>query len=431
MATSDAGRGRFGVAPEEVGALVISFLSFMLLLASYYILRPVRDALAATLGADSIKYLSSAVFFVMLLIVPVFGWLVVRVPRARLVPGLYAFFILDLGVFAVAFSRYGSTGTVGSWMARAFYVWVTVFNMFAVSVFWSRMAEVWSEPQGRRYFGIVSAGGSLGGLIGPLLARVFAANVALSGLVWISAALLGGALIGLRLLTRPAAGTAPALSANVTEPSGALEPSGGAILQGLWLIGRTPFLAGIALLVSLGSFFGMIVYIEMARLVAAAFPSAVERTMYYSTRDLWVNGIALVLQFLLLGQVTRRLGVGWALVASGAVVLAAFVTLGLDPTLATLTAVSVVLRCAEFGLAKPSRDMLYTVVPTAAKYQSKNVIDTAVYRGSDMASGWIQGLIGRLGVGLAGWGWIAAALTVVLTSVAALVGRGYRRRGGK
>jgi AAA family ATP:ADP antiporter len=431
MSTRNVGRGWFEVAPEETGALVASFVSFMLLLASYYILRPVRDALAATLGADSIKYLSSAVFFVMLLIVPLFGWLVARVPRARLVPGLYGFFIFNLGAFAFGFGRYGSTGVVGEWMARAFYVWVTVFNLFAVSVFWSRMAEVWSESQGRRYFGVVSAGGSLGGLIGPLLARVFAANVALSGLVWISAALLGGALIGLRLLTRPAAVIAPALSANATEPTGAIEPSGGAILQGLWLIGRTPFLAGIALLVSLGSFLGMIVYIEMARLVAAAFPNAVERTMYYSTRDLWVNGIALVLQFLLLGQVTRRLGVGWALVASGIVVLAAFVTLGLDPTLATLTAVSVVLRCAEFGLAKPSRDMLYTVVPTAAKYQSKNVIDTAVYRGSDMASGWIQGLIGRLGVGLAGWGWIAAALTIVLTAVAALVGRGYRRRGGK
>jgi ATP:ADP antiporter, AAA family len=303
--------------------------------------------------------------------------------------------------------------------------------MFAVSVFWSRMAEVWSEPQGRRYFGVVSAGGSLGGLIGPLLARTFAANVAISGLVWISAVLLSGALIGLRLLRRPSAGTAPALSANATEPAGAIEPTGGAVLEGLWLIGRTPFLTGIALLVSLGSFVGMIVYIEMARLVAAAFPSAVERTMYYSTRDLWVNGVALVLQFLLLGQVTRRLGVGWALVASGGVLFAAFVTLGLDPTLATLTAVSIVLRCAEFGLAKPARDMLYTVVPTAAKYQSKNVIDTAVYRGSDMASGWIQALIGRLGVGLAGWGWLAASVTVVITAVAALVGRGYRRRGGK
>jgi AAA family ATP:ADP antiporter len=197
------------------------------------------------------------------------------------------------------------------------------------------------------------------------------------------------------------------------------------------LIGRTPFLAGIAALVSLGSFLGMIVYIEMARLVAATFPSAVARTTFYSTRDLWVNGGAFALQLVLLGQITRRFGVGPALVAAGAVVLAAFVALGFDPTLATLTGVSVTLRCAEFGLAKPSRDMLYTVVPPAAKYQSKNVIDTALYRGSDMVSGWIQSLLGRLGVGLGGWGWIAAALTVALTAVAALVGREYRRRGGK
>jgi len=421
----DLERGRFGVAPEDVRALATSVLSFTLLLACYYLLRPVRDALAATLGADSIKYLSSAVFFVMLLIVPVFGWLFVRVPRPRLVPGLFAFFIANLGIFAFAFGRYGNEGAVGAWWARAFYVWVTVFNMFAVSVFWSRMAEVWSEPQGRRYFGVVSAGGSLGGLIGPLLARTFAANVAINGLVWISAALLTGSLTALSLLARRPAATAPAPSGKVSEPTAV------ASLEGLWLIGRTPFLTGIAVLVSLGSFLGMIVYIEMARLVAATFPSALERTAFYSTRDLWVNSGAFVLQLVLLGQVTRRLGVGPALVAAGGAALAAFVALGLDPTLATLTGVSVALRCAEFGLAKPARDMLYTVVPPAAKYQSKNFIDTALYRGSDMASGWIQSLIGRLGVGLGSWGWIAAALTVVLTTVAALVGRDYRRRGGK
>jgi ATP:ADP antiporter, AAA family len=417
--------GRFGVAPEDVHALVTSFLSFTLLLACYYILRPVRDALAAKLGADSIKYLSSAVFVVMLGIVPVFGWLFARVPRPRLVPGLYGFFIVNLGVFAFAFDRYGGDGDMGAWWARAFYVWVTVFNLFAVSVFWSRMAEVWNELQGRRYFGVVSAGGSLGGLIGPLLARTFVANVAISGLVWISAALLTGALIALSLLERPSAVTAPAPSVNVGEPTA------GAVLEGLRLIGRTPFLTGIAVLVSLGSFLGMIVYIEMARLVATAFPNALERTTFYSTRDLWVNSGAFVLQLVFLGQITRRLGVGPALVGSGGVVLAAFLALGLDPTLATLTGVSVALRCSEFGLAKPARDMLYTVVPPAAKYQSKNVIDTALYRGSDMASGWIQSLIGRLGVGLGGWGWIAAAVTVVLTTVAALVGRDYRRRGGR
>jgi AAA family ATP:ADP antiporter len=425
MSTVDsAKRGFFAVAPEEVRALVLSFVSFTLLLACYYVLRPVRDGLAATLGADSIKYLSSAVFIVMLLIVPIFGWLVARVRRPLLVPGLYAFFILNLGIFALAFGRYGDAGGVSAMWARAFYVWLSVFNLFAVSVFWSRMAEVWSEPQGRRYFGVVSAGGSLGGLIGPLLARSLAANVAISGLVWISAVLLIGALIGLSLLGRA--------SKKASTPTVTLnEPAGGSVLEGLWLIAKTPFLAGIAMLVSLGSFLGMIVYIEMARLVAGAFPTAVERTTYFSTRDLWINSGAFLLQLFVLGRVTARLGVGTALIASSCVVLVAFLALGLDPTLGTLTAVSVVLRCAEFGLAKPSRDMLYTVVSPAAKYKAKNVIDTVLSRGSDVASGWIQSLIGRLGVGLGGWGWFAAGLTVALAAVSALIGREYRRRGGK
>src|SRR5450432_4117636 len=244
--------GRFQMTREEVGALFISFLSFMLLLACYYMLRPVRDALAATLGAGSIKYLSTMVFVVTLLIVPVFGWLFARVPRPLLVPGLYAFFILNLGVFALAFGRYGADGVTGAGWARAFYVWVTVFNMFAVSVFWSSMAEVWNEPQGRRFFGVISAGGSLGGLIGPLLARIFVAHVAVSGLVWISAALLTGALLALGVLMRRTTAIAAASSTKASEAPA------GKTLEGLKLIGRTPFLAGIAVLVSLGSFLGMI-----------------------------------------------------------------------------------------------------------------------------------------------------------------------------
>ena len=411
-----------GARGREARALAISCVSFTLLLASYYILRPVRDALAASLGADSIKYLSSAVFFVMLAIVPVFGWLARRVPRPYLVPGLYAFFITNLCLFAAGFDRFGGAAMVGVWWARTFYVWVTVFNMFAVSVFWSRMADVWSESQGRRYFGYVSAGGSMGGIIGPLIGRELAVHVKVGGLVWISAALLTGSLAGLTLLARP--------SAEPRSPPINAEPSGSALLEGLWLIARTPFLAGIASLVSIGSFLGMVVYIEMARHVAAAYPSAIERTSFYSSRDLWVNVAACVLQLLLVGQITRRLGVGFALVTSAALVFAAFIALGVSPTLVTLTAVSIVLRCAEFGLGKPARDMLYTVMPPAAKYQSKNVIDTALYRGSDMASGWIQSLIGHLGVGLGGWGWLCAPLALLLAAVAALVGRDYRRRGG-
>jgi AAA family ATP:ADP antiporter len=418
------------MAPSEAATLAASFLSFTLLLACYYILRPVRDALAATLGADSIKYLSSAVFVTMLLIVPVFGWLVAHVSRPRLVPALFGFFIVNLALFALAFDHYAGA-PAADWCARAFYVWLTVFNLFAVSVFWSRMAEVWSEPQGRRYFGVVSAGGSLGGLIGPSLARMLAANVAVSGLVWISAILLTGAFAGLSLLALAPAAPANPSGADTSGAARVAEPAGGALLQGLWLIGRTPFLAGIAALVGLGSFVGMIVYIEMARRVAASYPNLAERTAFFSTRDLWVNGATFLIQLFLVGQLTRRLGAAYALIGAGIVALAAFAALAMDPTLATLTVVNIVLRCSEFGLAKPARDMLYTVVPVAAKYQSKNIIDTAVYRGSDMASGWIQALIGRLGVSLAGWGLIAAATTVLLTAVAGLVGMGYRRRGGK
>jgi AAA family ATP:ADP antiporter len=414
---------RFAVASGEALPLAVSVATFTCLLACYYILRPVRDALAAGLGPDSIKYLSSAVFLVMLGIAPVFGWLAAHVPRARLVPALFGFFVLNLGVFALAFARVGDSAAA-TWSAQAFYVWLTVFNMFSVSVFWSRMADVWSEAQGRRYFGVVAAGGSCGGLLGPLLARALAEYVAISGLVWISAALLAGALAGLVALARLVpASAAPALAA----PG---KPRADSALGGLWLIGRTPFLAGIALLVSVSSLLGMVVYVEMARLVAAGYPTVAARTTFFAGRDLWVNAGALLIQLFLVGQVTRRLGVGAALMAAAAIACGAFVAVGLDPTLLTLAVVSVVLRCAEFGLAKPARDMCYTVVPPAARYQSKNFIDTALTRGSDMASGWAQAAVGRLGVGLAGWGWISAALGCLALLVAALVGRGYRRRGG-
>jgi AAA family ATP:ADP antiporter len=416
-------RTLFGIAPAEALPLATSFLTFACLLACYYILRPVRDALAAGLGADAIKYLSSAVFLVMLGLVPAFGWLVAHVPRARLVPALFGFFIANLCVFAVAFGD-GAGTAAAMWWARAFYVWITVFNLFAVSVFWSRMADVWSESQGRRLFGIVSAGGSCGGIAGPLLARALAAHVAVSGLVWISAALLAGALAGLVTLAaaRPAAGARTAAAAT----AGAAD----SMLGGVWLIGRTPFLAGIAALVCFSSLLGMVVYVEMARLVAATYPSVEQRTAFFAGRDLWVNGGALLIQLFLVGEVTRRFGVGAALVTAAALACVAFVALGLEPALMTLAAVSILLRCAEFGLAKPARDMCYTVVPPAARYQSKNFIDTALYRGSDMASGWLQAAVSRLGVGLGGWGWISAGLAAGAIVVAALVGRGYRHRGG-
>ncbi len=391
---------------------------FALLLASYYTIRPLRDAFGAGSGAATIKFLASAVFLVMLAIVPVFGWLVARVPRAKLLPLTYAFFVTNLVAFAVAFHL----DPENPWTGRLFYVWATVFNLFVVSVFWSFMAEIWRESEGRRLFGVIAAGGSLGGLAGPLLTRALVGSVGTSGVALIAAALLAATILAIVLLGRgaaaPAAGSAPLD-----------EPVGGAILAGLSRLVRTPFLLGIAALVGLGSLLGMIVYIELARVAGSLYATAAERTAFFSGRDVWVNGTSLALQ-LGVGFVTGALGVRATLTGAAAMVAAAFVALAAAPVAGVLLFVNVAARALEFGIAKPSRDMLYTVVDAETKYKVKNVIDTVVYRGTDVASGWIHAGLVAAGATLGMLAGFAAVLAVGLAAIAWAVGSGYRRRGG-
>ncbi|MBS0374958.1 MAG: MFS transporter [Proteobacteria bacterium] len=412
------------VAPGERRRLALSFAYFALLLASYYLIRPVRDALAAGLGAGSVKYLATAVFFVMLAIVPVFGALVARVRRSRLLPWTYAFFALNLIGFAIAFRL----DPDGAWAGRAFYVWTTVFNLFVVSVFWSFMAEIWHEEEGRRLFGVIAAGGSLGGIAGPTLARLAVGTLGTSGLTLLAAGLLGATVVVILALARE---RRPEVDAGAPAAGGSLdEPVGGAILAGLSRLLRSPFLAGIAALVALGSLLGMFVYIELAREAGSAFASAAERTAFFSTRDQWINGASLVLQFLVVGSLSRRFGVRPVLAGSASLALAAFMTLALAPTLGVLLGVNVLLRSVEFGLAKPNRDMLYTVVDPETKYKVKNVVDTVVYRGSDMVSSWVHAALAGAGLTLTGVATVGAGIGALLVATAWAVGTGYRRRGG-
>jgi AAA family ATP:ADP antiporter len=406
--------------PGEGAALALSFAWFALLLASYYMLRPLRDALGAGLGPGQIKYLSACVFVTMLLVVPVFGALVARVPRRHLVPGLYAFFVLDLLGFAAAFAvDPGSTVA-----ARVFYVWVTAYNLFVVSVFWSFMADVWREEQARRLFGVIAAGGSLGGLVGPVLTRALVGPLGVGGLAALSAACLALTLVAIVLLGRTVSRDAALAPARLDEPTG------GAILAGLVDLARSPFLLGIAGLVALGSLLGMFVYVEIARLAAEQFHTAADRAAFYAGRDLAVNALALVFQFAVVGRLAERFGVRATLAATGLLAALAFAGLGLDPVLGTLVVVNVVLRTLEFGVGKPARDMLYTVVEPGTKYKVKNVVDTAVYRASDTASSWTHDLLADAGVGLGGFGWLGAAVAATLAALGWAVGTGYRRRGG-
>jgi ATP:ADP antiporter, AAA family len=408
--------------PRERRRLALSFGYFALLLASYYMIRPLRDAFGAGSGPTTIKYLASAVFGAMLAIVPAFGWLVARVPRARLLPLTYGFFVVNLVAFGILFGA----DPENPWSGRAFYVWATVFNLFVVSVFWSFMAEIWHEEEGRRLFGVIAAGGSLGGLAGPLLTRVLVGGVGTAGVAFIAAGMLAGTVPIIALLTREHRGPGgPTAAAPRLD-----EPVGGAILAGLSRLVRSPFLLGIATLVALGSLLGMIVYIEMARLAGSLYTTAAGRTAFYSERDLWVNGASLVLQFWVVGRLTGTFGVRTTLAGSVVAVALAFVALAVAPVVGVLVFVNVALRAAELGVAKPSRDMLYTVVDAETKYKVKNVIDTVVYRGSDAVSSWIHGALVAAGATLGVLAALSAALAAGLAAIAWGVGSGYRRRGG-
>lgn len=406
--------------PGERRRLALSFVYFALLLASYYLIRPVRDALAAGSGAASIKYLATAVFVVMLAIVPLFGWLVARVRRSLLLPLTYAFFAAHLVVFAALFRL----DPDALWTGRVFYVWTTVFNLFVVSVFWSFMADIWHEEEGRRLFGVIAAGGSLGGIAGPAAARALAGSVGTAGLTLIAAVLLGASVVTIVLLGRERRDL-PAAGAVRRE-----EPVGGAVFAGLSRLVASPFLLGIAALVAFGSLLGMIVYIELAKAAAAEFATAAERTAFYSQRDLWVNGASLVLQLLVVGPLAQRFGVRPLLAGAAALALAAFAGLAAAPAIGVLLAVNVQLRATEFGIGKPNRDMLYTVVDAETKYKVKNVVDTVVYRGSDVLSGWAHAALGLAGLTLAGIAAFGAAVAALLVAIAWAVGTGYRRRGG-
>jgi AAA family ATP:ADP antiporter len=402
----------------EARPLALSSGYFALLLASYYMIRPLRDAAGAASGADTIRHLAGAVFIVMLLLVPAYGWLVARVPRTRLLPLTYGCFALQLAAFGGLFAL----APEDPWINRAFYVWTTVYNLFVVSVFWSFMADVWNAAQARRLFGVIAAGGSLGGLAGPLLTRALVGSVGTAGIACLAATMLAATVILIRRLAPPAGEGAAERDARLDEPLG------GAALAAFARLAGSPFLIGIAALIALGSLIAMIVYIELTRYAAASIAGGAARTAFFAGRDLSVNVASFALQFVAVGWLTRHLGLRALLSGCALLAVGACAVLGAAPGLYALLAANVVMRSAELGLAKPARDMLYTVVDGESRYKVKNLIDTLVYRGADLVSGWIHAGLVALGATLAVLGWLAALVALALGAVAFAVGTGYGRR---
>jgi AAA family ATP:ADP antiporter len=378
---------------RELPALGWAFAYFFLLLCGYYILRPVRDSLAVEAGKETLQWLFTATFGAMLVLVPVFGWLCARLPRARLLPVLYAFFAANLLVFCF-------------WLdAKVFFVWLSVFNLFVVSVFWSFMSDIFETAQAARLYGVIAAGGSCGAIAGPVLAASLAAPLGTRGLLLVSALLLLATIGCIVMLVRWSRA-----HPRRAEPAPD-QPIGGSIIAGVRAVVASRFLLAICAYLLCYSMLSTALYFQQVEIVREAVPDPAERTRLFATVDLTVNSLTLLVQLAAFARLAAWLGPTGMLVLMPLASLAGFLWLGATPTLAALIAFGVTRRVGEFAVSKPAREALFTVVPREERYKAKNFIDTVVYRGGDALSGWALGAapaIAFIAAGLSA-AWIAVA----------------------
>lgn len=403
------------VEANEVAALIASFAMFFALLSAYYIVRPVRDEIGVRLGKDALHELFTVVFLVMIVLVPLFGFVAARVPRRLVLPAIYIFFALNLAGFWLAMK----SGDQSAWVARTFFVWGSVFNLFVVSLFWSLMAELWTHSEAKRLYGFISAGGTAGALAGPLLTQGLVRFVAPVDLLALSAGLLMMAMIaGLAVRRFRAGGSGPET-----------DVAGGGILDGAIKVFTTPMFARIALFVFLANVVGTFFYLEQARLVALTIEDSATRVAFFSGRDLAVSIVTPLIEVFGTARVLQRFGVTVALLALPLTAAAGTFLLSFDAALWVVAAVMVAERITAFSLANPAIKVIYTLASADEKYKVQNFIDTVVFRGGDAASGWVYaGLGGGLGFAASAMGAVAMPLVFVWIWVARGLGADHRKR---
>ena len=415
--------------PGEAPALLASFATLLCTFSSYTILRPVRDAMGVTSGLEKIPYLFWGVFVVMLLLQPVYGWLTSRYPRRVFLPWVYGFFALNLMGFYVWFHLQADH----TWIARTYFVWVSVFNLFVVAAFWSLMADVFTREQAGRVFGFIWAGASTGGLIGPVIAHELAVPLGAINLLPISAGLLLLSLVSMWQIfrwQRHQRVEGPAAAASAAEPARTEAALGGSMFAAFTQVVHSPYLLGIAAFVLLMTWISTFLYLEQQSFVAKVFTSADERTRFFAGIDFWVQAASLVGQLLLFGRLFKWVGLRVMLAAVPLIMTAGYAIFALAPRFMVLVVVYAVRRVGDYALTRPCRDALYTVVSREEKYKAKSLIDTFVYRGGDATSGTLyQALTHSYGVGPSGVGWVGAAISAVWTVLALALGRAQEERG--
>lgn len=401
------------VRTGEVRALLLACAYFFFLLASWYVLRPVRDEMGVAGGVQNLAWLFTGTLLVTLIANPLFAALVARLSVRRFIPLTYRFFILNLLIFLALL--WFASEVQNKWIGRAFFVWTSVFNLFVVSVFWALMADIFRHEQGKRLFALIGVGGTIGGIFGAALTATLAQRIGAIGLLLVSAALLECAvqcMLRLRLNFK---------KRTVDEPRE--QPIGGSALAGITHAWRSTYLRGIVvymLLFTIGSTF---LYFQQAAIIEAAVVDRGARTALFARMDLIVNVLTALLQLFVTGRLLQWLGVSLTLALVPALSVAGFLSLSVMPTLAMIVVFQVLRRTGNYAVATPTREVLFTVIAREDKYKTKSFIDTFVYRGGDQLGAWTNTALTWLGVGVAGVSLIAAPLAALWLLVSLWLGR--------
>ncbi len=402
---------RSKIKGDEWLAVGLSFVYFFSVLASYYVVRPVREELSAAVGSAQLPVFFGVTLAAMFVLTPLFSWVVSRWPRRIVIPLVYLFFILCQLLFVPLFSVQGELNprTLG----LLFFVWVSVFNLFVVSVFWSFMADIWDDAQARRLFPIIAVGGTVGAIAGPILTGSLVEEIGLQWLLVFSAGLLTLALVCVLFLGR----WARRYGAHRFEVNSEAAVGGG-MFDGLKQLFTNRFIQQMALLMVLSDAIGTTAYVLVIDYSGATFPDAIARTRFAASIDMSTNILQGAVQLTLTHWLLARLGAGPVIAISALISVCACLAMALAPdpyapiigTMPWVALVIIITRALTHGMVQPARESLYTLVPRSLRYKGKNAVDTVVWRAGDVASSLSINGLRSLGTTAGGFGYIGAAL---------------------
>ena len=406
--------------PAERAAALWSFAYFFTLLAGYYVLRPLRDQMGIAGGVRALPWLFTATFVALIVAQPLYGALVAKLPRARFIAVVYHFFAANLVVFWLLLTLDVEKVIV----ARVFFVWVSVFNLFVVAVFWSFMADLFTAEQGKRLFGFIGAGGTAGALLGPVITIALSVPLGPTNLLIAAILFLELAVYCTHRLERSVGGAEHAVQRGTRR-------IGGGAFAALPELVRSPYLLGVGAWVSLLSFGATMLYFMQAHVISASVHGAGEQTRIFAAIDLAVGILTLATQVFATGRLLKRFGTGVTAGALPAVYIVGFAALAMAPTLAVVVVVQVAQRWMNFAIANPARQVFFTVVARAEKYKAKNLIDVVVYRGSDALYGWVFDSLQAIGLKLGAIALCALPVVAAWLALSLALGRTQERRAAR